>query len=335
MAGSVVKGVTCPACGGSLEIVEGMTTLKCRYCDAFLLIRGEKGVLKLKQRRSAEAEDAVEASRRWFRGIDKARDLRKRAVFDEPFLIYLPFWRVTGKVLGWVFGDKIRRETVRVGNRTEVRTRREPVERIIMKEYVWTNAACDVSEFGVESIEMPTPEFSIYHREVLEREGMIFEPTEAESEAQLQAESAMRRWGRESTDVDEITYERLKVVDLRTTIVYYPLWVLRYDYKGRTYQMLTDGATNEVLYGRAPGSTLFRVSSLVGTMFVGNLILTTAIRINGLDYRMLGTIIVLCLLLMAAGFWKFRYSGEVKKGGRRESRAGAAQLQELRKLAGI
>ena len=330
----MIKGVSCPACGGSLELGEGITTLKCKYCNVSLLVRGEKGVLKYHQVRKAGSEEAVECSRKWFGGIDKARDLRKTAVFEEPFLIYLPFWRITGKVVGWIFGDKVRRETVRHGNRTTVRTRREPVERMVMKNYIWTDAACDVSEFGVQSIEMPSPDFSMYDREKLQEDGMIFEPTEAKTETLRQAEAQMKAWGRESADVDEVSFEKLNVVDLRTSIVYYPLWVLRYDYKGRTYQMLTDGAKNEVLYGRAPGSTIFRVLSLVGTMLVGNLVLTTIIRFD-LDYRAMAVVVGLCLILMAAGFWKFRYGGEVKKGGGRKSPVSATQLRELRKFAGI
>lgn len=334
MPESVIKGVSCPSCGGALELGEGMTTLRCKYCDVSLLVRGERGVLKYHQLRKTDAGQAEDSARKWFRGMDKARDLRKVASFEEPFLVYLPFWRISGKVVGWVFGDEVKREVVRRGDRTEVRKRRVPVERVVMESHVWTDAACDVSEFGVQSIDMPSPDFSMYDRARLQEDGMIFEPTEARTEATRQAENEMKNWGRQSVHVDEVTYEKLNVVDLRTSIVYYPLWVLRYDYKGRTYQMLTDGATNEVLYGRAPGSTMFRVLSLVGTMFVGNLVLTTVIRLD-IDYRAIIVIVLLCLGLMAAGFWKFRYGGEVKKGGGRKSPAGTSQLRELWKYAPI
>jgi len=331
---SAIGGVSCPSCGGSLALGEGVTTLRCKYCNLPLLVRGEKGTLKYHQMRKVDPGGAVEAVRRWFGGIQMARDLRRAAAFETPFLVYLPFWRVTGKVVGWVFGNKIRRETVRQGNRTQVRTRKEPVERSVMRSYVWTDAACDVSEFGVESIEMPSPEFSLYDRESLQKDGMVFEPTEARTQAIDQARSLMVEWGRQGVDVDEVTFQKLNVVDLRTSIVYYPLWVLRYGYKGRTYQVLTDGTTNQVLYGRAPGSTLFRVLSLVGTMFAGSFVLTSVLQ-SDLDFRAVGVVAVLCLALMAAGFWKFRYGGEVRKGGKGKSPGGAAQLRELRKLAGV
>lgn len=334
MQESAISGVSCPSCGGSLELGEGVTTLRCKYCNLPLLVRGEKGTLKYHQMRKVDAGGAVEAARGWFGGIQMARDLRKVAAFDTPFLVYLPFWRVAGKVVGWVLGNEVKRETVRRGNRTETHIRKVPVERSVMRSYVWTDAACDVSEFGVESIDMPVPEFSLYDRESLQRDGMVFEPTEASTEAINQAKSKMAEWGRGSVHVDEVTFEKLNVVDLRTSIVYYPLWVLRYGYKGRTYQALTDGATNKVLYGRAPGSTLFRVLSLVGTMFAGNLVLTTVLQ-RSLDIEAKGVVAVICAVLMVVGFWKFRFGGEVRKGGKGKSPGGAAQLRELRKLAGV
>lgn len=334
MADSVIKGVSCPACGGSLEIGEGMVTLKCKYCGVSLLVRGERGIRRFQQSRDAGEEDSIESARRWMGGMDKARDLRKRAEFDKPFLVYLPFWRVTGKVVGWILGDKVRRKTVRRGNRTEVRTERVPVERMLMRDYIWTDAACDVSEFGVQSVEMPKDDFLAYDRERLQGEGMVFEPTESMTEAVDQAREKMRKWARDQADVDEVSFEKLNVVDIRTSIVYYPLWVLRYEYKGRTYQMLTDGSSGELLYGRAPGSTLFRAAALVGTMFAGNFVLTSVIRWD-IDSRAILVIVGLCALFMFIGFWKFRYGAEVKKGGGTKSPISSAELRELRKFAGF
>ncbi len=334
MAESIIKGISCPSCGGTLDLGEGMTTIRCRYCDVSLLVRGDHGVLKYHQVRRIDGSRAMAAASRWFRGLDKARDLRRLASFEDPFLIYLPFWRVSGKVVGWILGNEVRREVVKQGDHTHVRTKKVPVERQVMKAYVWTDAACDVSEFGVQTIDMPSPDFEVYDRQGMQEEGMIFEPTEASSEAVGQAREKMSAWARKSVKVDEVTFEKMNVIDVRTSIVYYPLWVLRYGYRGRTYQMLVDGATSAVLYARAPGSTTFRVASLVGTMFLGNLILTTVVRME-VDFRVIGVVVVLCLALMATGFWKFRYGGEVRQGGERKPSVGAAQLQELWKYAPI
>jgi hypothetical protein len=51
--------------------------------------------------------------------------------------------------------------------------------------------------------------------------------------------------------------------------VYYPLWVLRYTYRQRAFQVVVDGFSGEVLYGKAPGNSLYRAAVLVGGMALG------------------------------------------------------------------
>jgi hypothetical protein len=55
-------------------------------------------------------------------------------------------------------------------------------------------------------------------------------------------------------------------------LVYYPLWVLRYLYRGRSFQVVVDGYSGQVLYGKAPGNTLYRAAILVGGMAIGALL---------------------------------------------------------------
>ena len=42
-------------------------------------------------------------------------------------------------------------------------------------------------------------------------------------------------------------------------MVYYPLWVVRYSFQNRTYQVIVDGEDeSRVCYGKAPGNNLYR-----------------------------------------------------------------------------
>jgi hypothetical protein len=59
-------------------------------------------------------------------------------------------------------------------------------------------------------------------------------------------------------------------------IVYYPLWVLRYQYRGRSFQLVVDGYSGEPLYGRAPGNTLYRAAMLVGGAILGSFLAVDA-----------------------------------------------------------
>ena len=64
----------------------------------------------------------------------------------------------------------------------------------------------------------------------------------------------------------------MRIVRLRLGVVYYPLWVIRYQFRGRTFQVVVDGNSDKVLYGKAPGNTFYRAGVLVGGMAAGSFI---------------------------------------------------------------
>jgi hypothetical protein len=116
-------------------------------------------------------------------------------------------------------------------------------------------------------------------------------------------------------------------------IVYYPLWVLRYIYRGRTFQVVVDGFSGDVLYGKAPGSVFYRAAVLVGGMAIGALIGVDGSALSG--YLALQThsdegdfFVVMALAAVAAGFGimyaayrQFRYGEhyEYRQSGSSES----------------
>src|SRR5690606_41752721 len=63
---------------------------------------------------------------------------------------------------------------------------------------------------------------------------------------------------------------------LRSTLFPYTTlfrsWVLRYLYRGRAFQVVVDGYSGKVLYGKAPGNTIYRAAVLVASMAVGALL---------------------------------------------------------------
>lgn len=111
-----------------------------------------------------------------------------------------------------------------------------------------------------------------------------------------------------SADIDEVMFQKLHTIGKKLSVVYYPLWVIRYKFKERDYQVVVDGLANKLLYGRAPGSTLFRVSMFIGSLMAGNLLLTTSLRYYSADSNdllIVGAIAGIALIIF--GFLKFRY----------------------------
>ncbi|MCG7850523.1 MAG: hypothetical protein MIO93_15300 [ANME-2 cluster archaeon] len=317
----VIKGLMCPGCGGTVELQEGQNVLKCPYCDTSLLVMGDEGVLQYHVSSKIERDKVKESATKWFGKLDKDRKLKKQAEFTDIFLIHIPFWRSLGKVCGWIFGNKIHRDTHRdnKGN-THTTTRKEPVERMIMQDYLWNKAACDVSEFGVEDVDESgirgnLEPFDFY---TVEKQGMVFEPTFSRTDSMKESDEWMVKKARNSVDVDEVIFQKLNLIGRKLSVVYYPLWVLRYRFKDRNYQVVVDGLHGKLLYGRAPGSTFFRVSMFIGSLMIGNLILTTSVKqyfsTNSSDVFIIGALAGAVLILF--GFYKFRYGGEVIEGGK-------------------
>ncbi|HEY9205277.1 MAG TPA: hypothetical protein VIO58_05095 [Candidatus Methanoperedens sp.] len=327
----IIKGLMCPGCGGAVDLREGINVLKCPYCETSLLVMGDEGGLKYHVRSKIKRDEAKAVTVKWLGGFDKDRNLKNGAEFTEIFLVHLPFWRSTGKVCGWIFGNKIHHETHTdsKGNVTTT-TRKEPVERIVMQEYLWNRAACDVSEFGVEELDNSglMGNLEPFDFQNVEKQGMIFEPTHSRTDAIRESEQWMLEKARKSVDVDEVIFQKLQSIGTRLSVVYYPLWILRYRFKERNYQVVVDGIHNKLLYGRAPGSTLYRVGMFIGCLLVGNLLLTTSVRqyLSAGSGDIFGILALAGLTLIVFGFVKFRYGGEVVEGGK--SRIKGENIQE-------
>lgn len=314
----VIKGLMCPGCGGTVELREGNNILKCGYCETSLLVMGDEGVIQYNVKSKVPQDEAKAIVKKWFGKFDKDRKLKDQAEFTEMFLVHIPFWRSLGQVCGWIFGNKIHHET-HTDNKGNVRTttRKEPVERMVMRDYIWNKAACDVSEFGVQQVDNSgiSGNLEPFDISAVEKQGMVFEPTYSRTDANLESEKWMLDQAKRSANIDEVIFQKLHTIGKKLSVVYYPLWVIRYKFKERDYQVVVDGLANKLLYGRAPGSTLFRVSMFIGSLMAGNLLLTTSLRYYSTDSNNLLIVGALAgIALIIYGFLKFRYGGEVVEG---------------------
>ncbi len=254
----IIHGLYCPECGGTLEIEESQAVVNCPYCGVSSLLTGEKRVWRLQARRAVEQEEALKVMPRFFSGYDKAPDLKRQATINECFLVYLPYWRAWMRAVAWLFGRKKDEDAT------------YPVEKVITEDYVWTGTACDVSEFGPQEIKYHRRAvLELYDREALQREGLVFEPVESSTEAMNQARETFQEHARRKVSLSETRFERFQFLREKLTLIYYPLWIVRYGYRGRFYQVIVDGVTGELVYGRAPGNPVLQAVALVVTMLVG------------------------------------------------------------------
>jgi hypothetical protein len=262
---SLSVGMNCPSCGGALNIEEGESVVNCRYCDSMLFIEGDKGVQTVAFKNKMDPQRVMQAAESWWRKGWKARDLKKFGKVTELYPIYLPFWSTTTKVAGWVCGYEERRHSDSKGN---TRTERVPKEVMVLQDVHYSQIACDPGDLGIHSLRNFSGE------RTLEDFNMIptFETTSSVDDAVKLAEAEAVANARRSSGVPHITFERIYAIPRKMSVLYYPIWVVRYSYRDRMYVVTVDGVTGQVLSGRAPGDPLFQSLAITGGSAVAGLV---------------------------------------------------------------
>ncbi len=330
-------GLTCPRCGGALSVPDGQALVKCPYCGQASLVDGERGVPRYQVPARVDRAAVDAAFKRFLSGnMSIAFDAGSRGRVTEAFMVSVPFWASWGRVLGWVFG----RKRVRSGKHTHMK----PREIKITEDAAWTGPACDISEFGIGYIPLEGRPIEPYRDEELHARGMVFEPVGAVAEAREAAAAWYAGYAARRADLTEIDQSIVRLLNASFGLVFYPLWVLRYEYNGRLYQLVIDGYTGDVVYGRAPGNTMYRAGVLVGGMAVGSVLgvsvpcslLLGLANSSGRDSTGLlvfaGVVALAGFGLMAAGYRAFRY-GEVYELRKYRAAVEGSPTNDLFKLA--
>ena len=306
-----ITGLACPSCQGRLEIPEGTRIVICPYCSQRSLVRGERGVYRYQVTRRIDRERALASLRGFLRGLNRAPDLASKSRLTDLFTAYLPFWSVWANAAGWVLGEK------RVGSGDH--RRYEPREVKIQRPMNWNAAACDVAEFGVEAVRLEGRAMEPFQPAALHADGMVFEPVGSVTEGERLAQQSFEAEVRHAAHLDRIGSIYVRLLGKRLGLVYFPLWVGRYLYRGRAFQVVIDGFSGEVLYGRAPGNTWYRAAALVGGTALGALLMVdgTALALSLLSGSDEGSLVFLVVpflagaALMAADYRAFRYGEQV------------------------
>ncbi len=321
MTESTSKGLTCPACANTVPVPEGARLVTCPSCRQRLFVQGDRGVRRWQLRRVVTRDQAQQTVLSFFNGMNKAGDLKRNAQIQELFLMYLPFWRVMAYVAGWRLG-RVRRD----------KDSTKPIEVEVLEEMQWNDAAMDVSEFGVNHVPLSGKSMEPFDQDRLSAEGMIFEAAESPTDAVAEADTYFQQVARSKKSLSSTYMEKFHLLRQRLSLVYYPLWVARYQYRNRGYQVVVDGINNKVLYGKAPGNILYRAGALVVGMAVGNLLLVhgTAFAFQVMSFTsnhdndgwaILLIPPILGILAIVQGYRSFRYGEEVEQIDREARKA--------------
>ncbi|ABN06201.1 hypothetical protein Mlab_0023 [Methanocorpusculum labreanum Z] len=228
--------------------------------------------------------------RTWFSKGIKAPDLAKCAEVSEMYLIYLPFWRFVaqGKAVACGYSEY----TEQTGN-----VIRNIFEELIDDEFIWTECACDTGKYGIEKLWLdPGGEVPYVRGSVVS-----MEPGGSAIEASKRGREAVHEMIKIAVEkrIDRITLKKSFLIPKVFELVYAPVWIAHYSYKGGHYTAIVDAVRGEVLGGTSPINLTARTRMMILSLALGGIMIgsSVAMLIHTGPYQLAEMFQIILLLL--------------------------------------
>jgi len=281
------REISCSNCGAPVKYLEGEAVLTCAYCGTTSMLAGFDKIVRIEAHYvlpARQQEDQIRAQvKKWMsQGWLKAADLAEKSLIGRCAGMVLPFWVVRAQARTFWSGKNRRSRTVGSGDNKRTETFWEPVSGEFSEETEWTVFAREdqdevwglaalnpgtkavhadwgkfVFGFGLGS-QKSGPSQLLENKESFDLEKVrglnVVNGQISQERAELQARDDLCVRHREQaknkasqiTDCD--TTVEVRGVDL----IYVPLWDVDYRYQGKTYRVLVNGHSGQVVSGQAP-----------------------------------------------------------------------------------
>ena len=256
---ALAYGATCPECGGAIRINEGDRSVRCSYCGSALLIPTPRGVQSYILEPKITPAKVRLASIHYIAEESNQRVRARNAAIVDLKLIHVPFWRMNGRLMGWISGEKTKLVKVETGPENPhaahanitIREEHEPCSRLLFKRVDWSTPACVLPCLGLQGISLRT---AFLEWDVLDdkrrAEHTVALPTRSERTVRADALGYLTRLAIPAGTT--LRASRFHLFDSRFSLYYYPVYVLRYRFADRMYAITVDGASGEVVRGEIP-----------------------------------------------------------------------------------
>lgn len=239
------QGMGCPDCGGPLKVQAGDAIVTCEYCGSDVnLAVGSKYFLKhtiIPSRITADG--ATQAIKSWMkRGFLKPGDLARKSKIVSMELQFLPMF-----IVHVMASTKYEGRLTRTGENLEKKGDLE-------KEYYWKVLGRRASAFPTRSYEVPLSGKVDFDTSKLVKGSKFLnsEMDEKEAEAIARQEIEAHHKFLLSTELDE-THSLNTTVEIKNTeFLHVPAWFVSYQYHGKIYDLILDGATGEDIKAEIP-----------------------------------------------------------------------------------
>jgi len=244
---SIVEEISCSHCGAPISFEPGEIIATCKYCGYTVVIQTRSAFtfehsMLLNKYDPATIEESIKD---WMRtGFLKPSDLARKSKITEKNLIYLPFWVVSVEVTSSYKGifERITPSVVKEGT--------------IEKDYNWLVLARKATEFPTREYNVPLEGKIPYDFRKIEGFAKILnsevDKDEALELAKQQIEELHRYLAQQ--DVDKIIEMKSEIKEEQAVYLHAPVWLIKYEYKGETYQLWIDGATGTAIKGDIPST---------------------------------------------------------------------------------
>lgn len=241
----VAQSIRCSHCGAPVEFNPGEIIATCRYCGFMTVIETGQSynfehALLLNKYDEKQIEEPV---KNWMQtGFLKPPDLARKSKILEKNLVYLPFWIVSVEATTSYKGifERITPPIVKEGK--------------IQKEYNWLVLAREAAGFPTREYDVPLEGKIPYDFRKIEGFAKVLNSEIDKDEALKISKQQIEAHHRFllQQELDKIIEMNTEFDVKQAVYLHAPVWFIKYEYKGRNYQLLIDGATGNVIKGEIP-----------------------------------------------------------------------------------
>ncbi len=319
-----LRSVQCSQCAGPLDAWEGKRILACAHCGVRVAVLEHDGFSRWYFPSRLARAEAARAGAHWLSVHPGIAKPARSARLVEAQLVYFPIWEHKALVAGWEFGYKVRTQMqiVNLGvqdllgeekQKLDLEAVREGVKEPRLQERRFFLPAADFGALGatrprITGRELMVPALAGEIEPtaiVLDADGSGAEVVEAGRRAAAQPLS-----GAVNPD------SHLFVFRESTTLLFYPLWVLRFEKGSALCRVVVNGRNGTINSGTAPASNTSRVAQLAArvagaAVFVA-VLAWLASRFGGQERVSLVAAAVIVSVVAVLMVWRFRAVGEVE-----------------------